>query len=157
VTVRIDTIRVRRQPVAMTVVPLPRHGQWVSDLRGEGRSVRVSAHVDAGLLNVSLWRGGVCVGTAQLLPGDAAALVSGLSEGLAGIAAQRPAPVTAASEEAERLQQLEQRLTELESRVRPSGRGRVVERAGSVVRSARAAWMSPRNRLFREVPARTGR
>ena len=141
----------------MTVIPLPRHGQWVSDPRGEGRSVRVSAHVDAGLVNLSLWRGGACVGTARLLPGDVATLVSGLSEGLAEIAGRRPAPVAAASDEAERLQQLEQRLAELEFRVRPSGRRTVGERAGSVVRSARAAWLSPRNRLFRDVPARTGR
>ncbi|CAA9281693.1 MAG: hypothetical protein AVDCRST_MAG57-3902 [uncultured Blastococcus sp.] len=141
----------------MTVIPLPRHGQWVSDLRGEGRSIRVSAHVDAGLLNVSLWRGGACVGTAHLLPEDAAGLISGISDGLAEMAAQHPAPVPAASGDAERLQQLEQRLTELESRVPPTGRRRAVERVGSVVRSARAAWLSPRNRLFREVPARAGR
>jgi hypothetical protein len=72
----------------MTVIPLPRHGQWAWDLRGQGRGVRVSAHADEGLLNVSLWREGTCVGTAQLLPADVAKLLSGLSEGLAEIAAQ---------------------------------------------------------------------
>ena len=54
----------------MTVIPLPRHAQWAWDLRGQGRGVRVSAHADEGLLNVSLWREGTCVGTAQLLPAD---------------------------------------------------------------------------------------
>jgi hypothetical protein len=72
----------------MTVIALPRHGQWAWDLRGEGRGVRVSAHADEGLLNVCLWREGTCVGTAQLLPADVANLVSGLTEGLAEIAAQ---------------------------------------------------------------------
>ena len=132
----------------MTVIPLPRHGQWVFDVRGDGRSVRVSAHADEGLLNVSLWKGSECVGTARLLPADAATLVSGLSEGLAEIAAHRAAPVLAPAG-SDRLAELEQRLGELESRVGPVGRRSAGEWAGSVVRSARAAWLSPRNRLFR--------
>jgi hypothetical protein len=132
----------------MTVIPLPRHGQWVWDLRGDGRGIRVSAHADEGLLNVSLWKGGECVGTARLLPADVAKLVSGLCEGLAEIAVQRPAPLVAATD-ADRLAELEQRLGELESRVVPSATTSARERAASVVRGARAAWMSPRNRLFR--------
>jgi hypothetical protein len=71
----------------MTVIPLPRHGQWAWDFRGEGRAVRVSAHAEVGVLNVSLWREGICVGTVRLLPTDVATLVSGLSEGLAELAA----------------------------------------------------------------------
>jgi hypothetical protein len=55
----------------MTVIPLPRRGSWVFDLRGEGPGVRVPAHADAGLLDVSLWTVGACVGTARPLPGDA--------------------------------------------------------------------------------------
>ena len=81
----------------MTVIPLPRHGQWAWDLRGQGRGVRASAHADDGLLNVSLWREGTCVGTAQLLPADVAKLVSGLSEGLAEIAAPGLRPRAAPS------------------------------------------------------------
>src|SRR3954467_8837522 len=100
----------------MTVIPLPRHGQWAWDLRGEGRGVRVSAHADEGLLNVSLWRDGTCVGTAQLLPVDVAKLVSGVWEGLAEIAAQRSA--LGAEPDATRLHELEQRLAEVEARVR---------------------------------------
>jgi hypothetical protein len=130
----------------MTVIPLPRHGQWAWDLRGEGRAVRVSAHVDEGLMNLSLWRSGTCVGTARLLPADVARLVSGLSEGLAEISAQRSAP---APVEAGRLHELEQRLAELESRLGPDERPGPAERVASVLRAARAAWLSPRNRLFR--------
>ena len=115
----------------MTVIPLPRHGRWAWDLRGEGRGVRVSAHADEGLLNVSLWREGTCVGTAQLLPVDVAKLVSGLTEGLAEIAAQRSA--LGAEPDLTRLHELERRLAEVEARVRPT----VGERAGAAVRSAR--------------------
>ena len=120
----------------MTVIPLPRHGQWAWDLRGQGRGVRVSAHADAGLLNVSLWREGICVGTAQLLPVDVAKLVSGLSEGLAVIAAQPPVQ-TGAADPTQRIQDLEQRLADVESRLAPPRRA--VERAAAVARSARTA------------------
>ena len=112
----------------MTVIPLPRHGQWAWDLRGQGRGVRVSAHADAGLLNVSLWREGTCVGTAQLLPADVAKLVSGLSEGLAEIAAQAPVHDAAP----ERLRELEQRLADVESRLAPPARRTMADRAQAV-------------------------
>lgn len=130
----------------MTVIPLPRHGQWAWDLRGQGRGVRVSAHADAGLLNVSLWREGICVGTAQLLPADVAKLVSGLSEGLALIAAQPPVHVDAD----QRMRELEQRLDELESRLDPSPAPRsAVERAAAVARSARTVLAARRRRFMR--------
>ena len=63
--------------------PLSAPGVWVSDQRGEGRGVRVSAHVEAGFLVLSPWEAGTCVGTVRLLPDEAAELVSGLAEGLA--------------------------------------------------------------------------
>jgi hypothetical protein len=97
----------------MTVIPLPRHGQWIEDLRGEGRSVRVSAHEEAGLLNLSIWRHGTCVGTVRLMPEDVATLMGGLSDGLARMA-QHPAPDDGRHD---RIQQLERRLAELEDRV----------------------------------------
>jgi hypothetical protein len=118
----------------MTVIPLPRHGQWAWDLRGQGRGVRVSAHADEGLLNVSLWREGACVGTAQLLPADVAKLVSGLSEGLAEIAAQSPAHGSSAPE---RIEELEQRLADVESRLGPPAQ-RPAPRFAGVVRALRA-------------------
>ena len=129
----------------MTVIPLPRHGQWAWDLRGQGRGVRVSAHADEGLLNVSLWRDGACVGTAQLLPADVAKLVSGLSEGLAEIAAQ---PSAHGSSAPERIQELEQRLADVDSRLGPPARRKAAvggqseasaERARSVATVAHTA------------------
>ena len=122
----------------MTVIPLPRHGQWAWDSRGEGRGVRVSTHADVGVLNVSIWRGGTCVGTAQLLPADVAKLVSGLSEGLAEIAAQPPVHDAAP----ERLQALEQRLAEIEARVDPPRRT-----AGERARDLRTALAERRRRI----------
>lgn len=64
----------------------PVAGAWVFDQRGEGRAVRVSAHVDAGFLVVSTWKSDVCVSTVRLLPDEAARLVSGLAAGLAELA-----------------------------------------------------------------------
>ncbi len=74
----------------MTVVPLPAHGRWARDVRGQGRAVRVSAHAEAGLITVSLWRDGGCVGTVRLTPHEAAELVAGITEGLAHLAAEAP-------------------------------------------------------------------
>lgn len=62
-------------------------GTWVNDRRGDGRAVKVSAHVEAGFLVVSTWKAGTCVGTVRLLPAEAAELISGLSESLAHLAA----------------------------------------------------------------------
>ena len=98
----------------MTVIPLPRHGQWVEDPRGEGRSVRVSAHDEAGLLNLSIWRHGACVGTVRLRPDDVATLMTGLADGLAQMA-HRPTPVDERGSE-DRLHELERRLAALEER-----------------------------------------
>ncbi|MCA0143726.1 hypothetical protein [Blastococcus sp. LR1] len=119
----------------MTVIPLPRHGQWVGDHRGQGRSLRVSTHVDVGVLNVSLWREDVCVGTAQLLPAEAAALIGGLSDGLAEIAVQ-PAPPARHAEP----HVLEARLARLEARLASSVRPAVADRFRAALRSARVVW-----------------
>lgn len=60
---------------------------WVFDQRGDGRAVRVSAHVDAGFLVLSTWKADVCVATVRLLPDEAARLVCNIAEGLARLAA----------------------------------------------------------------------
>jgi hypothetical protein len=97
----------------MTAVPVvPLHGRWAWDLRGEGRAVRVSTHREAGLLNLSIWREDTCVGTVRLLPEDAAGLVTGLTDGLAALAA----PSQAAR--SRRMHELELRMARLESQVR---------------------------------------
>jgi hypothetical protein len=70
----------------VSVVPLPAHARWVSDLCGEGRALRVSAHAEAGFLVLSIWRGGECAATARLLPAEAAELLAGLAEGLGHLA-----------------------------------------------------------------------
>ena len=73
------------------MTPLQAPGRWIADRRGEGRGVRVSAHSEAGFLVLSTWRSGTCVGTVRLLPDEAADLVAGVSEALAGLAS---APTT---------------------------------------------------------------
>ncbi|MDX6201014.1 MAG: hypothetical protein QOJ83_514 [Frankiales bacterium] len=72
----------------MSALEVP--GTWVADRRGDGRAVRVSAHVEAGFLVVSTWRLGTCVGTVRLLPTEAAELIAGLSSGLALLAEATP-------------------------------------------------------------------
>src|SRR5690348_16979713 len=98
----------------MTVIALPTHGRWAWDARGDGRAVRVSTHPALGLLNLSLWRDDVCVGTVRLAPEDAATLIDGLSEGLAQLAVVGPPGDPAA--DAARFRELEQRLAALERR-----------------------------------------
>jgi hypothetical protein len=105
----------------MAATPIPLHGRWAWDLRGDGRAVRVSTHVESGLLNVSMWRDNACVGTARLSPAQAARLVTGLSDGLAQLAGQPPAATTAAKE---RMHELELRLSRVEAR-QPSWRDTV--------------------------------
>src|SRR5687768_18332611 len=99
-----------------TVVRLPVRGQWAWDVRGEGRAVRISAHVEAGLVNLSVWRHDTCVGTVRLRPSEVANLMAGLSEGLAQLARQ-PEASPASSDDAERLREMERRLVLVESRV----------------------------------------
>jgi hypothetical protein len=103
----------------MTVLPFPL-GRWAWDARGEGRAVRVSPHTAEGILNLSVWRDDLCVGTVRLRPAEVAGLVEGLTEGLAQLA-ERPAVADAAADTAaeEKLRGLEERLARLESRLRP--------------------------------------
>ena len=68
------------------MTPLDAPGRWVPDQRGEGRGVRVSAHVDGGFLVLSTWKADVCVSTVRLLPDEAAALVGGLAHALGELA-----------------------------------------------------------------------
>ena len=87
----------------MTAVGLPVHGRWAWDARGDGRAVRISTHPESGLLNLSLWREDLCVGTVRLRPDEAATLIAGLTVVLSavvvlviGLAGRRRPPATLA-------------------------------------------------------------
>ncbi len=116
----------------MTAVVLPVHGRWAWDARGDGRAVRVSSHAESGLVNLSLWREDTCVGTARLRPEDVAELVTGLTEGLAALAA-RPRVVGA---DAAQLAALEARLARLEQSRPRLWRQAATAATGWVVRKA---------------------
>jgi hypothetical protein len=69
------------------VVPMPRLGGVVRDVRGAGRVLRVSWHGEAdGLVVLSLWDGGSCTGTVRVATADVPTLVEALQIGL------RPSP-----------------------------------------------------------------
>lgn len=63
------------------VVPLHDATIALADVRGS-RSLQVTWHDDAGLVVLSLWRHGECVGTVRVDAADAAALAALLVEGL---------------------------------------------------------------------------
>ena len=136
----------------MTVVRLPVRGQWAWDVRGEGRAVRISAHVESGLVNLSVWRHDTCVGTVRLLPSEVANLMAGLSEGLAQLSRTPETPPDATPDDGERLRELEQRLIRLESRVatpdRTSALPAFVQRATAAARSRWAEALEDRRRRF---------
>jgi hypothetical protein len=113
-----------------TVVRFPeQRGRWAWDARGDNRAVRVSAHVRERVVNLSVWRDDLCVGTVRLLPDEAAALVTGLTEGLAQLT-ERPAPAPPQD------QALEDRLARLEAQfAEPAWR----TAASRAVRSVRGA------------------
>ena len=87
-------------------MPFPA-GRWAFDQRGDGRGVRVSAHIEGGFLVLSTWKSDQCVATVRLLPDEAAQLTANLAEELAQLI---PAPLAAADD-------LDRRVTRLESRV----------------------------------------
>ena len=119
-----------------TVVRLPVRGQWAWDVRGEGRAVRISAHVESGLVNLSVWRHDTCVGTVRLLPSEVANLVTGLSEGLAQMA-REPGDDARHGADARQLREMEQRLAGLEARMTTPGWRRALSAVAA--RTARTA------------------
>ncbi|TFV66279.1 hypothetical protein E4P40_25590 [Blastococcus sp. CT_GayMR20] len=130
----------------MTVVRLPTRGRWAWDARGSNRAVRVSPHADENVVNLSLWRDDVCVGTVRLLPGEAASLVTGLTEGLAELADRletgRPA-------DTDRMHEMELRLARIESRLGPPTWRTTAARAAEALGS----W---RSRIRRPGPTPSG-
>jgi hypothetical protein len=106
----------------MTVVRMPVRGQWAWDVRGEGRAARISAHAEAGLVNLSVWRHDTCVGTVRLRPAEVANLVTGLTESLAQMAREpRDLDRHGSDAGAQRLSELERRLAGLEARAAAPG------------------------------------
>lgn len=61
---------------------LPTAGEVFVDDRGDARTLRVSWHTEAGVVVLSLWRGGTCAGTFRLGVEDVPALIALLSQGL---------------------------------------------------------------------------
>jgi hypothetical protein len=110
-----------------TVVRLPVQGRWAWDARGTNRAVRVSAHAQENVVNLSLWRDDLCVGTVRLLPHEVASLVTGLTDGLAQLSDRPAEPPPAPAQ----LSELEQRLARLESRLAPPRWRTAVTRAAT--------------------------
>jgi len=124
----------------MTVLRLPARGRWAWDARGNNRAVRVSPHAHENVVNLSLWRDDICVGTVRLLPGEAASLVTGLTEGLAELADRPEAGTPAASAETDRMQEMELRLARIEAALAPPAwRSTVVATASRAV-DALGSW-----------------
>jgi hypothetical protein len=128
------------EPSAMTVVRLPSRGRWVWDARGSNRAVRVSPHADENVVNLSLWRDDVCVGTVRLLPGEAASLVTGLTEGLAELADR---PQTGTPPETGRMHEMELRLARIEARLGSSTWRTTAARAAEALGSWRERVRRP--------------
>jgi hypothetical protein len=94
----------------MSVLPFQPRAQWAWDARGHNRAVRVSPHPHENVVNLSVWRDDLCVGTVRLQPADVAVLVAGLSAGLAELAKRPAEPTAGVAELADRLERVESRL-----------------------------------------------
>jgi hypothetical protein len=94
----------------MSVLPFPPRAQWAWDARGHNRAVRVSPHPQENVVNLSVWRDELCVGTVRLQPDDVAALIAGLGHGLAELANRPGTPSATVAELADRLTRVETRL-----------------------------------------------
>jgi len=62
------------------VLPMPKVGDVFADVRGGGRTMRVSYHRDQRSVVVSLWVGTVCRASFRMAAGDVSTLMSTLSE-----------------------------------------------------------------------------
>jgi hypothetical protein len=110
----------------MSVLPFPSRAHWAWDARRHDRAVRVSPHPAENVVNLSVWRDELCVGTVRLRPADVSVLVSGLTDGLAELAQRPEEPSATVSELADRLARVESRLA------RPTWRTTVTAAAARV-------------------------
>lgn len=80
-------------PVPMGEVrPIPTLGGVFRDVRGQGRSLRVSWHAEDGLVVLSLWDGFRCTGTVRVASADVPALLEALAAGYERPAGGLPDP-----------------------------------------------------------------
>ena len=86
---------------------------WES-ARGNTRAVRISSHLQALLVTLSLWRDDRCVGSLRLTPVEVAGLIAELTAALADMATTTTPPAPDAGL-AGRVALLEARLAALES------------------------------------------
>jgi hypothetical protein len=94
----------------MSVLPFPPRGRWAWDARGFERAVRVSPHPAENVVNLSVWRDDLCVGTVRLLPDEVSALVAGLTDGLAALAGRAVSSDASVADLADRLARVESQL-----------------------------------------------
>lgn len=79
---------------------IPARGEVFLDARDGGRAARLTWHHEAGVVVLSLWRGGACTGTFQLpvelVPDFVEVLVRGLADrpGAAGAPGEASLPAT---------------------------------------------------------------
>lgn len=66
-----------------TASHLPTTGEVFLDARGGSRALRVSWHTDAGVVVLSIWRGGTCAGTFRMTIDEVPDLIDVLRAGLA--------------------------------------------------------------------------
>jgi hypothetical protein len=62
------------------VLPMPRVGDVFADVRGGGRTMRISYHEERRAVVVSLWVGTMCRGTFRMAADDVGRLMSMLNE-----------------------------------------------------------------------------
>ena len=73
------------------VYPMPTMGDVFTDVRGDGRTMRVSYHENREVIVVSLWAGATCRGSFQLAADEVTRLAALLSQ-VGGTAPTMPAP-----------------------------------------------------------------
>lgn len=69
------------------VTTLPAHGEVFLDARGDDRTLRISWHHESGpdgVVVLSLWRSGLCVGSFRLRSREVPLLIDALARGLGG-------------------------------------------------------------------------
>ena len=133
----VDDDLIAAQPGQMSVLPFQPRARWAWDARGSERAVRVSPHPDENVVNLSVWRDDLCVGTVRLLPDEVSALVAGLTDGLVALGRRRDGATATVTD-------LEDRLARVESRLaRPAWRTKAADRVRSVLAQASRVRPAP--------------